>query len=336
MKRISVDFASPSKTSLSTRYNSGIAAISLYTGMTIEMSIASLDQRRGKGNCPKVGRVALRETGVGLSEQVQVFFHVEWSFEQRFRIPFAARRGEEIPTIDVDGARQSRQRVGHGVDDIAPERLDIPFPQRLRAGGLDAAAILSRHAAPEDVVLATRVNADHRPHQMIVRHDRHAGAPDHVEDGQLGRIMKVLHLGARGGAQPRYHRSRVGNRTRDDFTNRFVGCVEADCSSAIGDETVEVEHGVASHSAMRPPARRLSSDVLSDESNWLDKIRAPGRDRWPVHNGADFRRRRRSERTRSPHLGWGYGNRRSNSGRFPTRLRHHAASTKSDHSTTVA
>src|SRR5215469_5505589 len=129
------------------------------------------------------------------------------------------------------------------MDDITPERLDIPFPQRLCSGGFNAAATVSRQAAPEDVVLATRVDADYRPHQMIVRHDRHAGTPDHVEDGQLRRIMEVLHFGVRRGAKPRYDRGRLGNGTRHDLPDRFVRGVEADRSPAIGDEQIKVEHG---------------------------------------------------------------------------------------------
>jgi hypothetical protein len=43
--------------------------------------------------------------GVRLFEQSQVFLHIERLFEQRFRIPFAAGSGIEVPAIDVDGAR---------------------------------------------------------------------------------------------------------------------------------------------------------------------------------------------------------------------------------------
>jgi hypothetical protein len=66
--------------------------------------------------------------GVCLFEQPQVFLHVVPLFEQCFRIPFAAGGGKKIPAIDVDGARKSRQRIGRRVDDVAPERLDLPFP----------------------------------------------------------------------------------------------------------------------------------------------------------------------------------------------------------------
>src|SRR5439155_16674414 len=110
MKKISADFASRSRISLSCRYNSGRASTSLYTGMTIEISMAAI-------NPSKTGMTRVR-----LFKRSQVFLHIERSFEQRFRIPFAAGSGEELATIDADGSGQSRQRVGYTMNNVAAER----------------------------------------------------------------------------------------------------------------------------------------------------------------------------------------------------------------------
>src|SRR5271165_1152943 len=121
---------------------------------------------------------------------------------------------------------------------------------------------------------------------MIVRHDRHTGTPDHVENGQLRRIIKLLHLGARRGAQPRYDCGGLGNGTCDNFTDRFVSRVEAGCRPALGDEAIEVEHVPSSLSAKRLLARRLRSDAPFDGNNWPYRILAPNRDRRTAGNGA--------------------------------------------------
>src|SRR5262245_22934303 len=75
--------------------------------------------------------------------------------EQRFRVPFAPVRGiEEIPAVDVNGARQPVDRIGHRMDDVVPERLGVAHRERLRAGGFQLAVAPAGYAAPEDAVVA--------------------------------------------------------------------------------------------------------------------------------------------------------------------------------------
>src|SRR5215472_5123277 len=127
-------------------------------------------------------------------------------------------------------------------------------------------------------------------------------------------MVEFLDLGPRGRAEPGDDRGGVGNRTRNDFPDGFVGWVEAHGSTAFDNKAIEVEHGHGSLSARRPPVPRLRSDAPSDENNWLDKIPARDRDRPLADNAAGCRGRRRLERMRSPKPGWGCGSRRSNSG----------------------
>jgi hypothetical protein len=104
----------------------------------------------------------------------------------------------------------------------------------------------------EDVVLAAGVDADHGPHQMIVRHDRHARPPDDVEDRQIRSVIELLHLGPPRLAKPGDDAGRIGNRPRDDFAHRFVGRVFAHRGAAILDKAIEIEHSP-------PPSLTLAS-----------------------------------------------------------------------------
>ncbi|MDQ3726330.1 MAG: coenzyme F420-0:L-glutamate ligase, partial [Actinomycetota bacterium] len=77
------------------------------------------------------------------------------------------------------------------------------------------AVLLLPDAAPEDVVLTPGVDADHRPHAVVVRHDGHHRAPDDVEDRQVRRVVELLHLGAGGLPQPLQHGARLGHGAGD-------------------------------------------------------------------------------------------------------------------------
>ena len=91
-------------------------------------------------------------------------FRIERSFQQSFRVPLTPVRGiEEITAVHMNCTGQAENRIGYRVNDVASERRRIPLAQRFGAGSLD----LSRAAgqtAPEDVVLASRIDTDDRPH----------------------------------------------------------------------------------------------------------------------------------------------------------------------------
>src|ERR1700724_4151475 len=91
---------------------------------------------------------------IRLFEQFHVLGDVVAALLQGLRIPFAALGGEEVPTVDVDGAGQLGNRIGHRMNDVLAKGTGIFRRQRPRARGFQPAA---RHAAPGDVVLAAGI-----------------------------------------------------------------------------------------------------------------------------------------------------------------------------------
>ena len=73
--------------------------------------------------------------------------------------PLAARRGEEVAAVDVDGAGELGRRIAHGVDGVVAEQGDVPRPKVLAAGDSERVT----RAAEEAVVLAAGVDADGGP-----------------------------------------------------------------------------------------------------------------------------------------------------------------------------
>ena len=70
------------------------------------------------------------------------------------------------------------------MDDVVSEWHGVFFADGLGASRLDF-AIAARNGAPENVVLAPGVDADHGPHAVIVRQQRHPGGPDHVQNREI-------------------------------------------------------------------------------------------------------------------------------------------------------
>jgi hypothetical protein len=71
------------------------------------------------------------------------------------------------------------------MDDVVTQGIRIFRGQGPRAHGFQLAAEAAWHPAPEHIVLATRIDADYRPHLMIVGHDRHSRRPNHIQDRQI-------------------------------------------------------------------------------------------------------------------------------------------------------
>src|SRR5262245_39352450 len=61
------------------------------------------------------------EAFVRLGEGPARGFEIERPLAQRLGIPLAAAGLEEVSAVDVDGARQATDRVGHGVDGLLAE-----------------------------------------------------------------------------------------------------------------------------------------------------------------------------------------------------------------------
>jgi hypothetical protein len=71
------------------------------------------------------------------------------------------------------------------MDDVVTQGISIFRRKGPRAHGFQLAAMAAWHPTPEDVVLATRIDANYRPHLMIVGHDCHARCPNHIQDRQI-------------------------------------------------------------------------------------------------------------------------------------------------------
>ena len=69
---------------------------------------------------------------------------------------------EEITAVHMNGAGQTGNRIGDRVNNVVSERRRIPCAQSLCACSLDLSAVVGQ-AAPEDIVLASRIDADNRP-----------------------------------------------------------------------------------------------------------------------------------------------------------------------------
>src|SRR5262249_45170469 len=110
---------------------------------------------------------------------------------ERSRIPLTARRGEEVAAINVNGPGQPWDRICHRVNDVPSQRLGVSQTKSLCTGGFKL-GVTARYAAPENIVLASRVNSDHCPHVVIVRHQCHVRRPYNVQNGQLIRAINRL------------------------------------------------------------------------------------------------------------------------------------------------
>src|SRR6516164_689013 len=92
------------------------------------------------------------------------------------RVPFTTPGGKEIAAVNVDRGSEFGCRVGDRVDNVFAERLRVFRAQRASPGSFELRFPDRCDTTPEDVVLAPTVDADNRPHMMIVRHDHHARA----------------------------------------------------------------------------------------------------------------------------------------------------------------
>src|SRR5215831_8372455 len=76
--------------------------------------VAYIDGHWARGLFPASGsRVETKLSSVCLFKQAQGLFHVVGLLPQRFRIPFASLGSKKIASVNVNGAGQTWDRVGH-------------------------------------------------------------------------------------------------------------------------------------------------------------------------------------------------------------------------------
>jgi len=142
----------------------------------------------------------------------------------------------------MDGTGQSWNWVGDRMNDIVSKRLRVTDAQGACASRSNPTVGIALDAPPEDVVLAAGVQANHRPHSMVVRHYRHCRGPDDVEDCQIRRVIKLLELGTPRFAQSPQNATRIGYCTNDNLLDELVRAIRGKRGTAFGDELIQIEH----------------------------------------------------------------------------------------------
>lgn len=197
------------------------------------------DPRRTRGL--SVLRWELFDTCVGLLEATQHLVSIAGLFHQRFRVPLASRDSKKVATIDVDGAGKASDRISHRMDDVRPQRNRIFFAEGLRARGFELAGRVVRQPALEDIVFAAGVDANDRPHPVIVRKQGHPRCPDHIQDREIACPIEFLHLCSLRFAEGGKNGSAVGDRSGQYLANSRLGCAFPTRLFAVRDKLVEVK-----------------------------------------------------------------------------------------------
>src|ERR1700754_4592843 len=128
------------------------------------------------------------------------------------------------------------------MNDVGTEWHGVPFAKRLRAGGFNSVRC-ARNTLPEDIVLSARVNTNHGPHAMIVRHHHHAWRPHHIEDCKRFRMEELADFSALRLTEPSEHRGWLRHRACKDLTNCFVSRLRCESCAAVVHELVHLKHG---------------------------------------------------------------------------------------------
>ncbi len=178
---------------------------------------------------------------------------------RRTRAPLTARLVDEVAAVHVERAGEVLLRVGDGVHGVVAEDDDVAGLELL-AAGLGERAPFVVDAPVERVVLLARVDADGRPHQVVVRIELHVRRPDDVQHRQLRRVVDhpepaLLRLQRVGDL------SRPGERLVQQFLDRPAGLRLRAGVLAGNDEVIEIEH--RPRIAPRPSAVTLSWAVGS-------------------------------------------------------------------------
>ena len=110
-----------------------------------------------------------REALIRLLEDLHRLLDIPAALREGLRIPFAARRREEVAAVDMNGAGELLDRIRDRVNHVIGERHGF--------AGRHCRSLRRRHGTslppPEDVVFAPDIDADHAPHAVLVRQQLH-------------------------------------------------------------------------------------------------------------------------------------------------------------------
>ena len=124
-----------------------------------------------------------------------------------------------------------------------------PGPIEFGARRFNARHVVSRitHSTPKHIVLASAVDTDYGKHIVIVRHERHVGRPDEVDNRQIVVVIDRTNAGFRRFTQFFYNTRWVGHGFQYEFTDRLLAFADS-CLAVIDEfiffETPEVLHGL--------------------------------------------------------------------------------------------
>src|SRR5258708_7495195 len=127
------------------------------------------------------------------------------------------------------------------MDDVATQYGHVTVPKRCRARRLHPTAGVFGKTTPEDVVLAAAIHADDRAMMVVVRQSPLAGAPHHVENGQVRGTNQNPGESTRLFTQSGDDVPRFGDSAANDLTNGVTAAFR-ESGPAIGGETINVEH----------------------------------------------------------------------------------------------
>src|ERR1700730_3023883 len=177
----------------------------------------------------------------------------------------------------MDRTGQTPNRVGHRMDDVASQGKSVAFAQRFGACALDSAPRLARQPPPQDVVLATRVDADDGPHLVVVGHDGHPWPPDDIQDREISRAVERLDLRAAWLTQRLQDRPGSLDRPGYDFTHGLLGPRPSDSGTAVGFEKVEINHGHGLLLGGIPQYRNRAALFRTSNASWWRRRPQPER-----------------------------------------------------------
>src|SRR5258708_3295341 len=107
------------------------------------------------------------------------------------------------------------------MDDVGSEWHGVPLAKGHCSSGFNSVGY-AWNAPPEDIVLSARVNTNHGPHVMIVRHHHHPWRPHHIKHCKRIRMEELPYFSAIRLTESSEDRGWLGHRACKDLTNCLV------------------------------------------------------------------------------------------------------------------
>ena len=155
--------------------------------------------------------------------------------------PHAPPGGEQVSAVDVQAESLGWQGVLYGVNDFHPQKDRLARPHFPRVDVFEGRA----GAAEEGVVLLPLVNADDRPHTVIVGNAEHARAQGHIENRKIAgpeQRRRIQHADPCIQGRDRALQRLRGAHGRAHELQYPAGLIAASEPPAFDDELFKIEH----------------------------------------------------------------------------------------------